>query len=225
MTDFQTMNATHIGWVEDRNPEEVNVYKLFADAIYNFDTDELKKSIETLPINDNCINYYNYYDDDEIHSSYNVSPFLFSLYTYYNEKNDDLDTYTAIEIIKYLIEMGVNVNCTDPATGETPLMYAAKKNIGNLVVLLVENGADVNKINDKTGKTALYYCITNYLNMDKSIFRFLMNCGARINANNLCSDIVNIYIEPYAINHNVDTVSNGCIVTKISVRRTKKRKH
>lgn len=63
------------------------------------------------------------------------------------EKNDKM-------IIEALLKRKADVNLTDPESGETALMYAAKYSNSEVVKVLLDAGAEVNA-RDKTGRTAL----------------------------------------------------------------------
>ena len=52
------------------------------------------------------------------------------------------------EIVKLLVEYGVNINDRDKISNDTALMVALEQNHFEVVKLLVENGADVNATND-----------------------------------------------------------------------------
>ena len=89
------------------------------------------------------------------------------------------------EIVKYLVEKGVNVNGRDKH-GNTPLHYAAKVNLnGNgyaSTKILVDNGADVN-IPNKVGRTPLHNVTEISLHSKKRnrIAIFLLENGAHPN--------------------------------------------
>lgn len=58
-------------------------------------------------------------------------------------------TYNNIEIVKYLIGNGVDVNSTQRRSGFTPLMAAACYGRTEIAKLLIENGADKNAVDSK----------------------------------------------------------------------------
>ena len=84
----------------------------------------------------------------------------------------------AYEMVKFLIENGVNV---DEATvsNQTPLTFAIKKNLLAVVNLLVSFGADVNHAKDSNG-TLLQIATTWYC--DTEIMKVLISNGADVNA-------------------------------------------
>ena len=58
------------------------------------------------------------------------------------------------EQVKDLLEMGADVNATEPSNGNTPLIVASASNLPKIVEMLLAAGADVNGVNDEA-KTAL----------------------------------------------------------------------
>src|SRR4030095_14753395 len=62
--------------------------------------------------------------------------------------------YSRVEMVKLLLERGVNPNTPSTAVGYTPLMHAASSATLDLVKLLVNEGADLNP-EDQHGRTAL----------------------------------------------------------------------
>jgi ankyrin repeat protein len=58
-------------------------------------------------------------------------------------------TYDNIEIVKYLIEQGMDVNSTRRKSKFTPLMAAACYGRVEMAKLLIENGADKNAVDSK----------------------------------------------------------------------------
>ena len=84
--------------------------------------------------------------------------------------------YDNIEIAKYLIALGVNVNFEEE-NGNTPLFYARSFEI---MKLLVEAGANINHFNT-FGETVLSnLCFCGYLEKIK----YLISVGADVNAGN-----------------------------------------
>ena len=63
-------------------------------------------------------------------------------------------------MIRELLKKGADVNLTDPETGETPLMFAAKYSSEQVVTVLLDGGAEINA-RDKSGKTALSLASAN----------------------------------------------------------------
>lgn len=84
-----------------------------------------------------------------------------------------------IEIIKYLIEFGADVNILNE-DGDTPLHYASMEGHLEIVKYLIESGADVN-ILDKERDTPLHYASDNG-NLDT--VKYLIQHGAKINIQN-----------------------------------------
>ena len=60
------------------------------------------------------------------------------------------------ELIKQLIESGINVSAKEKTTGQTPLHYAAKNYHMEIAELLIANGAGINEMCDQ-GFTPLDY--------------------------------------------------------------------
>ena len=85
-----------------------------------------------------------------------------------------------INIMRYLIAQGINVNYVTSEGGTTPLMYFARMYISsgerqNLLKILLDAGADPT-VRDKNGKTAVDYCIDRN---DLESARFLQTYGMR----------------------------------------------
>ena len=81
-----------------------------------------------------------------------------------------------LDIIRFLLNAGADVNAKDN-TGNTPLLYAAQTSRGGeMLRLFIENGADVNARNSK-GKTVLMQAM-QYQSTD--IVELLLNKGAAI---------------------------------------------
>lgn len=93
-----------------------------------------------------------------------------------------------VEIIKYLIEHGADVNAKSNYYGRTPLYYRTQNwermdNVLELIHCLVENGANVN-IKDDEGHTPLQCAIEGYEEFGekiKPIIRYLIEHGADVN--------------------------------------------
>jgi ankyrin repeat protein len=92
-----------------------------------------------------------------------------------NEKLIDAVYDGQLEIVKYLIEAGANINDQNKFN-YTPLMIASINNRLNMVKLLIENGADVNAKN-KYGKTAFIYA---YNSRYYNLVELLKKHGAKI---------------------------------------------
>jgi len=61
-------------------------------------------------------------------------------------------------IVRYLLDAGIEVNCTDQR-GQTPLMLAAQANNIAVIQLLLDRQASINKA-DHDGQTALFYAVS-----------------------------------------------------------------
>jgi hypothetical protein len=83
------------------------------------------------------------------------------------------------EIIKYIIELGADINCTN-YYGDTPLLIACYHDNIELVKYLIENGADIN-VKSKESNTALWYFFNNQNN---DMVKYLIQKGADINTKN-----------------------------------------
>lgn len=86
-----------------------------------------------------------------------------------------------LEIIRYLVKHGANVNKVRNDDGVTPLLIAAQEGYGNIVKFLVEHGADINKA-ENNEQTPLY---TASMNGHFEIVKFLIEHGADINKTNI----------------------------------------
>ena len=84
------------------------------------------------------------------------------------------ENQNSLEIVKGLIEIGVDVNRVD-AEGFTPLFHALDNN--ELVKVLIEGGADFNKVDDD-GKTALMHAC---LSENNDVALTLIKYGCDVN--------------------------------------------
>ena len=62
------------------------------------------------------------------------------------------------EQVKHLLEMGADVNATEPSSGNTPLIEASASKLPKIVKMLIDKEADVN-LKNKKGNTALMEAI------------------------------------------------------------------
>lgn len=88
--------------------------------------------------------------------------------------------YGNLEITKYLIESGADVNIKSKDYG-TALIWASIRGYLEIVDLLIKNGANVNDINDKSGTTAL---IGASREGDWETVKILIENGADVNIKN-----------------------------------------
>jgi len=66
----------------------------------------------------------------------------------------------SMEVVKYLVENGANVNAVSGDAGRgTPLIYAAAANKLEVVKYLLENGADINSTTPYQHETALLWAV------------------------------------------------------------------
>nr|WP_255424128.1 ankyrin repeat domain-containing protein [Wolbachia endosymbiont of Pentalonia nigronervosa] len=65
-----------------------------------------------------------------------------------------------IEVVKYLIKQGADVNAQDK-DGKTALHYAAANGHVDAVKCLIEQGVEVNAAESKNRRTALHYAVAN----------------------------------------------------------------
>jgi hypothetical protein len=88
--------------------------------------------------------------------------------------------YSRVEMVKLLLERGVNPNTPSIAVGYTPLMQAASSANLELVKLLVDAGADLNA-EDQHGRTALddAETYTHSSESHRTVVAFLKERGAR----------------------------------------------
>ena len=95
-----------------------------------------------------------------------------------------------IELIKKLIESGINVSAKEKTTGQTPLHYAAKNYHMEIAELLIENGAGINEMCDQ-GFTPLDYLeldnkswVSDGKNMKEEMIKLLRKHGGKLKAFN-----------------------------------------
>lgn len=88
--------------------------------------------------------------------------------------------YSRVEMVKLLLERGVNPNTPSTAVGYTPLMQAANGANLELVKLLIDAGADLNS-EDERGRTALDEAemYTHSSEEHRAVVAFLKERGAR----------------------------------------------
>ena len=88
------------------------------------------------------------------------------------------------ELVKKLIEDGININFQDLTTCYTALIYASQKGYLDICKLLIDSGADVN-IQDKHGSSPLMFTI---ISSKKDICELLIANGAGVNIQNCHGD-------------------------------------
>ena len=93
-----------------------------------------------------------------------------------------------IELIKKLIESGINVSAKEKTTGQTPLHYAAKNYHREIAELLIANGADVNEMCAQ-GFTPLDYLeldnkvwVSDGKNLKEEMIKLLRKHGGKLEA-------------------------------------------
>lgn len=83
-----------------------------------------------------------------------------------------------VEIIKYLIDMGYNVNAIDK-NNKTPLVYAIENKCDEIIELLIENKADINYIYKDQSLLMYTFEKQNY-----TLVKYLVRKGADLNYKN-----------------------------------------
>ena len=93
-----------------------------------------------------------------------------------------------IELIKKLIESGINVSAKEKTTGQTPLHYAAKNYHMEIAELLIANGAGINEICGQ-GFTPLDYLeldnkvwVSDGKNLKEEMIKLLRKHGGKLEA-------------------------------------------
>lgn len=79
------------------------------------------------------------------------------------------------DCVRQIIEAGADVNAGKGEAGETPLMYAVRRDSVGSIRLLIEAGAEVNA-KDRNGWTALHH------SSNVNCLRLLIDAGADVNA-------------------------------------------
>ncbi len=82
------------------------------------------------------------------------------------------------DVLRLLLEYGLDPNEVQPATGETLIFRLINKRRFEMVRLLVDQGANVNH-SDRGGRTPLMFASSIG---DLGFFNYLRNCGADLNA-------------------------------------------
>jgi uncharacterized protein len=97
------------------------------------------------------------------------------------------------EQVKDLLEMGADVNATEPSRGNTPLIEASASKLPNIVKILLDNGADVNATNNDNSTALMEAINCNWVDPEfgtpwnvvengiTSIMNMLLAAGADVN--------------------------------------------
>ncbi|CAG5129537.1 unnamed protein product, partial [Candidula unifasciata] len=127
--------------------------------------------VEFLFTNKADVNAINSVGDSALILSIGFTPLMIVL------KNRDTSDNSVREIVQVLLENGASVNDTSKH-GETPLMFAAKKeNNMKIVQILLENGTSVNDTNEY-GETPLMLAAKKEESM--SVLQLLLDHGAKL---------------------------------------------
>jgi len=87
-----------------------------------------------------------------------------------------------LEIVKYLVEQGANINAVSGRKGRgTPLIYAAAANKVEIVEYLLKNGGDINATTPYQNETALIWAVASG---HEKIVKLLLENGADKNITN-----------------------------------------
>eukprot|EP00833_Pecoramyces_ruminatium_P008834 jgi/Orpsp1_1/1182866/evm.model.c7180000082986.1 len=135
-------------------------------------------------------------------------------------KSNNYTSKNKIELVKYLIQKGSNVNYVDDHKN-TPLIYAIQKELNQIVYTLIKNGANVNYYNEEDNKTVLTYAIET---KKKIIIKLIVENSGNVNYKYTDNNITALEralrdkckLDPYIIEYiikkmEVEAISNNVI--------------
>tara|TARA_B110000211_G_scaffold208650_1_gene245385 strand:+ start:158 stop:1585 length:1428 start_codon:yes stop_codon:yes gene_type:complete len=83
-----------------------------------------------------------------------------------------------VNIVRMMIESGVDVNKGEVVDNSSALLYAAQNGHISVVEYLIQNGAEINKVTTDDGTSALFAAVSaGYV----CIAKLLLDCGAHVN--------------------------------------------
>jgi len=183
---------------KNKNIENLNEYKSGATLLYhaildkNFEQTKLLlksgadinlKNTDDISYDDTKLNWYRDRNKTPVEASiYGGDLDILKLLMKYNPNIDVLFEQAVLEekseIVKLLIEKGVNLNIVNNEDKFVPLKLACRKQNLKIVKILIDNGADVNLVGYE-GRTALFDAI-EATRANKEIISYLIQNGADI---------------------------------------------
>lgn len=103
-----------------------------------------------------------------------------------------------IDVVRWLVRNGVDINMKDGYIGLAPLLFAVSSGNMNALKHLVERGANVNVKDPSTNKTALHIIITQMQSAIVLLVRLLLSHGASVKSiDNLGQSPLHVVAQSY----------------------------